>query len=102
MILSRFVRLFLLNLPCTDKDDTAESRKYHPFQYTEGCRSDFALAEGMAAINLAGAFLRNQTAGGGCRVLCPGGKCPDGLAAVQWHYSANVLPTTTDPCPADQ
>ena len=32
MILSRFVRLFLLNLPCADKDDTAESRKYHPFK----------------------------------------------------------------------
>ena len=32
MILSRFVRLFLLNLPCTDKDDTAESRQYHPLQ----------------------------------------------------------------------
>ena len=30
MILSRFVRPFLLNLPCADKDDTAESRKYHP------------------------------------------------------------------------
>ena len=25
VILSRFVRLFLLNLPCADKDDTAES-----------------------------------------------------------------------------
>ena len=32
VILSRFVRLFLLNLPCADKDDTAESRKYHPFK----------------------------------------------------------------------
>ena len=33
MILSRFVRPFLLNLPCADKDDTAESRKYRPFKY---------------------------------------------------------------------
>ena len=32
MLLSRFVGLFLLNLPCADKDDTAESRKYHPFR----------------------------------------------------------------------
>ena len=30
VILSRFVGLFLLNLPCADDDDTAESRKYHP------------------------------------------------------------------------
>ena len=32
MILSRFVGHFLQNLPCTDKDDTVESRKYHHFQ----------------------------------------------------------------------
>ena len=30
MLLSRFVGLCLLNLPRADKDDTAESRKYHP------------------------------------------------------------------------
>ena len=30
VILSRFVGLFLLNLPCADKDDTVESRKCHP------------------------------------------------------------------------
>ena len=29
LLLSRFVGLFLLNLPCADEDDTAESRKYH-------------------------------------------------------------------------
>ena len=32
LLLSRFVGLFLLNLPCADKDDTAESRKYRPFK----------------------------------------------------------------------
>ena len=32
LLLSRFVGLFLLNLPCADKDDTAESRKYRPLQ----------------------------------------------------------------------
>ena len=33
--------LFLVNLPCADKDDTAESRKYHPFQATEGAWACF-------------------------------------------------------------
>ena len=53
---SRVVGRFLLNLPCADKDDTAESRKYHPFklyvrkahihhytEYMEECRFDQSL-----------------------------------------------------------
>ena len=30
LLLSRLVGLYLLNLPCADKDDTVESRKCHP------------------------------------------------------------------------
>ena len=49
MILSRYVRLFLLNLPCADKDDTAESRKYRPF-----IREAFFVPEWAATTKLGG------------------------------------------------
>ena len=50
MILSRFVRLFLPNLPCADKDDTAESRKYHPLKVQAAVEALWAGERELAAL----------------------------------------------------
>ena len=66
MILSRFVRLFLPNLPCTDKDDTAESRKHRPFKLEafaggaswDTCKTILGLIAAMAIFTATFLFMR--------------------------------------------
>ena len=86
LVLSRSVDIFLLDLPCADKDDTVESRKYH---------------RSAIASHPLGPFVKQPTPIASPETICGGtGRCddvimqarPDGVHLYHSVKGSNVPP----------
>lgn len=65
---------------------------WHDFiEHSEGCKSGTPLTEALEAMEVAGRFIRDGAARGGCRTTRPF----DGLACVRWHASYSTLPAVS-------